>query len=149
MSKKWRCRRHCCHSIIAGTTTVAPARFVPHLRVANRLRRLCPLGTRFPTVPAGVIGAEPLTLVPQHFPANQLKGAQHRGRGQPEGLPQSEARHAMRRGGPQSAVCGQRRPTLVFSTGWGRCVSASPFFEPCFRNFPFLLSLGTSASYSR
>lgn len=35
------------------------------------------------------------------------KGAKHRGRGQPEGLPQSEARHAMRRGGPQSAVCGR------------------------------------------
>ena len=50
------------------TTAVAPARFVTHLRVANRLRRLCPLGTRFPPVPAGVIGAEPLTLVPQHFP---------------------------------------------------------------------------------
>ena len=50
------------------TTAVVPARFVSHLRVANRLRRLCPLGTRFPPVPAGVIGAEPLTLVPQHFP---------------------------------------------------------------------------------
>ena len=44
MSKKWRCRRHCCHSIVAGTTAVVPARFVTHLRVANRLRRLCPLG---------------------------------------------------------------------------------------------------------
>ena len=68
VSKKWRCRRHCCHSIVAGTTAVVPARFVSHLRVANRLRRLCPPGTRFPTVPAGVIGAEPLSLVPQHFP---------------------------------------------------------------------------------
>ena len=29
---------------------------VSRLRVANRLWRLCPLGTRFPTVPAGVIG---------------------------------------------------------------------------------------------
>ena len=38
------------------TTAVVPARFVSHLRVANRLRRLCPLGTRFPPVPAGVIG---------------------------------------------------------------------------------------------
>ena len=66
MSKKWRCRRHCCHSIVAGTTAVVPARFVTHLRVANRLRRLCPLGTRFPTVPAGVLGAEPLSLMPQH-----------------------------------------------------------------------------------
>ena len=56
VSKKWRCRRHCCHSIVAGTTAVVPARFVSHLRVANRLRRLCPLNTRFPTVPAGVIG---------------------------------------------------------------------------------------------
>ena len=54
--QKWRCRRHCCHSIVAGTTAVVPARFVSHLRVVNRLRRLCPLGTRFPTVPAGVIG---------------------------------------------------------------------------------------------
>ena len=44
VSKKWRCRRHCCHSIVAGTTAVVPARFVSHLRVANRLRRLCPLG---------------------------------------------------------------------------------------------------------
>ena len=44
MSKKWRCRRHCCHSIVAGTTAVVSARFVSHLRVANRLRRLCPLG---------------------------------------------------------------------------------------------------------
>ena len=67
VSKKWRCRRHCCHSIVAGTTAVVPARFVSHLRVANRLRRLCPLGTRFPPVPAGVIGAAPLTLVPQHI----------------------------------------------------------------------------------
>ena len=66
MSKKWRCRRHCCHSIVAGTTAVVPARFVTHLRVANRLRRLCPLGTRFPTVPAGVLGAESLSLMPQH-----------------------------------------------------------------------------------
>jgi len=80
--KKWRCRRHCCHSIVAGTTAVVPARFVSHLRVANRLRRLCPLGDgelfkfylkssvcqrqtglpkgnppcAFPTVPAGVLG---------------------------------------------------------------------------------------------
>ena len=54
--QKWRCRRHCCHSIVAGTTAVVPARFVSHLRVANRLRRLCPLGTHSPTVPAGVIG---------------------------------------------------------------------------------------------
>ena len=46
LSKKGRCRRHCCHSIVAGTTTVAPACFVSHLRVANRLRRLCPLGDR-------------------------------------------------------------------------------------------------------
>ena len=44
MSKKWRRRRRCCHSIVAGTTAVVPARFVSHLRVANRLRRLCPLG---------------------------------------------------------------------------------------------------------
>ena len=66
----------------AGTTAVVPARFVSHLRVANRLRRLCPLGDgelfkfylkssvcqrqtglpkgnppcTFPTVPAGGIG---------------------------------------------------------------------------------------------
>ena len=38
------------------TTAVVPARFVTHLRVANRLWRLCPLGTHSPTVPAGVIG---------------------------------------------------------------------------------------------
>ena len=44
IAEKWRCRRHCCHSIVAGTTAVVPARFVSHLRVANRLRRLCPLG---------------------------------------------------------------------------------------------------------
>ena len=56
VSKKWRCRRHCCHSIVAGTTAVVPARFVSHLRVANRLRRLCPPGTRFPAVPAGFLG---------------------------------------------------------------------------------------------
>ena len=82
VSKKWRCRRHCCHSIVAGTTAVVPARFVSHLRVANRLRRLCPLGDgelfkfylkssvcqrqtglpkgnppcAFPAVPAGVLG---------------------------------------------------------------------------------------------
>ena len=82
VSKKWRCRRHCCHSIVAGTTAVVPARFVTHLRVANRLRRLCPLGDgelfkfylkssvcqrqtglpkgnppcAFPAVPAGVLG---------------------------------------------------------------------------------------------
>ena len=80
--QKWRCRRHCCHSIVAGTTAVVPARFVSHLRVANRLRRLCPLGDgelfkfylkssvcqrqtglpkgnppcAFPAVPAGVLG---------------------------------------------------------------------------------------------
>ena len=56
VSKKWRCRRHCCHSIVAGTTAVVPARFVSHLRVANRLRRLYLLGTCFPTVPAGILG---------------------------------------------------------------------------------------------
>ena len=92
VSKKWRCRRHCCHSIVAGTTAVVPARFVSHLRVANRLRRLCPLGDgelfkfylkssvcqrqtglpkgnppcAFPAVPVGVLGAEPLSLMPQH-----------------------------------------------------------------------------------
>ena len=66
VSKKWRCRRHCCHSLVAGTTAVVPARFVSHLRVANRLRRLCPPGTRFPAVPVGVLGAEPLSLMPQH-----------------------------------------------------------------------------------
>ena len=30
--------------------------------------------------PAGVIGAAPLTLVPQPFPANQHKDVKHRGR---------------------------------------------------------------------
>ena len=73
MSKKWRCRRHCCHSIVAWTTAVVHARFVSHLRVANRLRRLCPQGTRFPAVPAGGLGAEPLSLMPQHFPREPAK----------------------------------------------------------------------------
>ena len=75
MSKKWRCRRHCCHSIVAGTTAVVPARFVSHLRVANRLWRLCPLGTRFPTVPAGVIGRNraPNPCAAALFPQTSLR----------------------------------------------------------------------------
>ena len=38
-------------TIGASRTAVRPACCLPELRVANRLRRLCPLGTRFPTFP--------------------------------------------------------------------------------------------------
>ena len=80
-------------TIGAVRTAVRSACCLPELRVANRLRRLYPLDDgehfkfnlkssvcqrqtglpkgnppcAFPTVPAGVIGTEPLTLVPQHF----------------------------------------------------------------------------------
>ncbi len=54
--QKWRCRRHCCHSIVAEDYCRSPRSFRDTPSVANRLRRLCPLGTRFPPVPAGVIG---------------------------------------------------------------------------------------------
>ena len=40
-------------TIGAVRTAVRPACCLPELRVANRLRRLCPLGTRFPTFPFG------------------------------------------------------------------------------------------------
>ena len=38
-------------TIGAARTAVRSACCLPELRVANRLRRLCPLGTRFPTFP--------------------------------------------------------------------------------------------------
>ena len=40
-------------TIGAARTAVRPACCLPELRVANCLRRLCPLGTRFPTFPFG------------------------------------------------------------------------------------------------
>ena len=55
-------RQSCCLMLLAGwlssgqtigavRTAVRSACCLPELRVANRLRRLCPLGTRFPTFP--------------------------------------------------------------------------------------------------
>ena len=56
------------------TTAVVPACFVSRLWIANRLRRLCPLGTHSPTVPAGVIdnpydaALSPQTSLRMHSP---------------------------------------------------------------------------------
>ena len=67
----------------------------------NRRRRLATgsrqpkrgFGTAVPKTTIEVAERRLSALCRSTFPANQLKGAQHRGRGQPEGLPQSEARH--------------------------------------------------------
>ncbi len=49
-------------TIGAVRTAVRPACCLPELRVANRLRRLCPLGTRFPTFPPVPFGSPPETI---------------------------------------------------------------------------------------
>ena len=49
-------------TIGAVRTAVRPACCLPELRGANRLRRLCPLGTRFPTFPPVPFGSPTETI---------------------------------------------------------------------------------------
>ena len=49
-------------TIGAARTAVRPACCLPELRGANRLRRLCPLGTRFPTFPPVPFGSPTETI---------------------------------------------------------------------------------------
>ena len=49
-------------TIGAVRTVVRPTCCLPELRVANRLRRLCPLGTRFPSFPPVPFGSPPKAI---------------------------------------------------------------------------------------
>ena len=61
-------------TIGAVRTAVRPACCLPELRGANRLRRLCPLGTRFPTFPPAPLREVGVSRGHGYVPSNTPKG---------------------------------------------------------------------------
>ena len=61
-------------TIGAVRTAVRPACCLPELRGANRLRRLCPLGTRFPTSPPAPLREVGVSRGHGYVPSNTPKG---------------------------------------------------------------------------
>ena len=114
--KKWRCRRHCCHSNVAGATAVVPAHFVSHLQFANRNEDLA---QQCQKRRLRLRSEDSVPYAAALFPQTSFKGAQYRkgaGRTLPR-QPDHGGKGADRAGTERLYLSGARARLLCQSAG--------------------------------
>ena len=121
-------------TIGAVRTAVRSACCLPELRVANRLRRLYPLDTRFPSFPFGNLRAPKLARKPgncNHCSCKKVFAFGSEQNDLPRGKPSAQPALPC----TQLVVCLNSEPL----TAYGGCIHRTRTFFPCPPKIPLLL----------